>query len=144
MKESSHTLVVETQQVHHQAPSWLKQTLCKMAHFNLENDISSLIKMDAPLTKGPKMRWQRKLNDSCNMSRGGDSVLNSSSANSSTCQTAKTPMKTLNKSLSSSKTPGKTPSKTPGRKGAKTPGKDALIIGPVSIISSCKIYSRVL
>ena len=87
-----------------------------MSHFSFENDINNLLRMDAPLSKGPEMRWQRKMNESssntCN-----DSALNAS-ANLS--MQGKTPMKVLNRSTLSNKTPGKTP-RTPGSV-TKTPG----------------------
>ena len=88
-----------------------------MSHFNMENEINGLLRMDAPLTRGPLMRWQRKLNESCNNSLRNDSMNNS---------TAKTPLKMANgkdkgsNSLkyngNTSKTPNKTPNKTPGKK----------------------------
>ena len=89
-----------------------------MSHFNFENDINSLLKMDAPLSKGPQMRWQRKMNESANACN--ESGLNVS-ANVSV--SAKTPMKVLNKSASANKTPAKTPCKTPSSV-TKTPGWD--------------------
>ncbi|KAK3090351.1 hypothetical protein FSP39_011110 [Pinctada imbricata] len=79
-----------------------------MAHFNFENELNSILRMDGPLSRGPGMR---KPKTDCNQSVN-------SSLNSST--TAKTPMKNLNRSLG----PGKTPSKTPKSGGKpKTPGK---------------------
>lgn len=49
-----------------------------MAHFNLENEVSNALRYDAPLSKGPVPRWQRKkmelsmsnlsINVSCNES----------------------------------------------------------------------------
>ena len=88
-----------------------------MSHFNFENDINNLLRMDAPLSKGPPMRWQRKTNDSLS------NVCNESSLNASAnlSMSAKTPMKVLNKSALSNKTPAKTPNKTPGSV-TKTPG----------------------
>ncbi len=98
-----------------------------MAHFGLENDVNSLICMDAPLARAPMMRWQRKMNtDNMNISKS-DSMLNSSAiacVNQSIGATSKTPMKQLNLSQQHSsrstgsngslKTPGKhTQSKTP-------------------------------
>ncbi|XP_005092134.1 cell division cycle protein 20 homolog [Aplysia californica] len=90
-----------------------------MAHFNLENDINSALRMDVPSARPPLMRVQRF------EQTGG-----SSSFNTSTTAT-KTPNKSLNKSLSSgalAKTPSaaKTPNsagrkKTPGAKPPKTP-----------------------
>ena len=81
-----------------------------MAHFNFENEVSKLIRMDAPITKGPQMRWQRKLSESINSSRN-ESVCNNSVLQSSQC--SRTPK---SKGLSS-----RTPRKTPGS-GIKTPG----------------------
>lgn len=77
--------------------------------------------MDAPLTKGPQMRWQRKLNESCNNSARNDSALNFS--HHLNASTSKTPLKMTNSSNSNilgqkatgSKTPKKTPSNTPGK-----------------------------
>ena len=89
----------------------------KMSHFDMENDINSILRMDAPLTKGPQMRWQRKLNESCNTSVKNDSVLNCSQPLNAS--SAKTPLKMSNgkglKYSGNSKTPKKTPLKTPGR-----------------------------
>jgi hypothetical protein len=31
-----------------------------MSHFNFENVVSELTKMDAPIQGGPPLRWQRK------------------------------------------------------------------------------------
>ena len=95
-----------------------------MSHFGLENEVNSVIRMDAPFTRGPQMRWQRKMTDSLNLSKS-DSAINCS-LNQSSSGSSKTPMKTINNSVigengcrnvnGSSKTPGKTPlksSKTP-------------------------------
>ncbi|KAL5016477.1 hypothetical protein ScPMuIL_006066 [Solemya velum] len=93
--------------------------------------------MDAPLTRGPAMKWQRKGSET-------DSTVPSSiSVNSSQ---SKTPMKGLVKPSNQAKTPSnrsgsKTPStggksktpgtlgksRTPGTKGPKTPGGDRFI-----------------
>ena len=32
----------------------------RMAHFHLDNQITEVTKMDAPINRGPLMRWQRK------------------------------------------------------------------------------------
>ncbi len=91
-----------------------------MSHFSLENDMSSLLRMDAPLTKGPQMRWQRKQAvENGNTSRCNESAQNISLNASAS---AKTPMKVANRStnMSVNKTPGKTPGKTPTA--ARTPG----------------------
>jgi cell division cycle protein 20 (cofactor of APC complex) len=102
-----------------------------MTHFGLENEVNSLVRMDAPFTRAPQMRWQRKMTDSFNVSKS-DSMINCSSLvlNQSATASSKTPMKTLNISTQgaagccrngsgNSKTPGKTPHKT-----SKTPNKN--------------------
>ncbi|XP_074642206.1 cell division cycle protein 20 homolog [Tubulanus polymorphus] len=93
-----------------------------MAHFNFENDMSSLLKLDTPLTRGPMMRWQRKLHESST-----NTSLNMSANNTSVGYNLRSPVKSNNMSVN--KTPGgsKTPrkqgnSKTPS-KGNKTPNK---------------------
>ena len=89
-----------------------------MSQFNLENDVNTLLRMDAPITKGPQMRWQRKQNESRN-----ESMLNCS-VNSSTSQ-AKTPMKALNCSeRSTGLSPHKPGSKTPGNLNRYSAGID--------------------
>ncbi|XP_061197226.1 cell division cycle protein 20 homolog [Saccostrea echinata] len=96
-----------------------------MSHFNFENELNSVLRMDGPITKGPSMRFERKTD--CNQSVN-------SSLNIST--TAKTPMKNLNRSTNNPKTPSnaKTPkstskTRTPGgSKAPKTPsGGDRFI-----------------
>ncbi|XP_046554597.1 cell division cycle protein 20 homolog [Haliotis rubra] len=104
-----------------------------MSHFNLENEVSSLVRMDAPIaggTRGPlTSRWTKKTDADCNIS-----VNNSLNVSTS----AKTPMKTANKSMGAgAKTPStetkKTPKssgkhRTPGGKAPKTPtGGDRFI-----------------
>ncbi|XP_064625021.1 cell division cycle protein 20 homolog [Lineus longissimus] len=105
----------------------------RMANFNLENDMNSLLKFDAPLSKGPMMRWQRKMTENSMNGSLMNGSMNCSVSNTS-ISTSKTPMKSSssNSSMSSgnlnkSKTPSgltfKTPKgkkKTPGR-GSKTP-----------------------
>lgn len=71
-----------------------------MSHFNFENELNSVLRMDGPITKGPGMRFERKAE--CNQSVN-------SSLNIST--TAKTPMKNLNRSVNNPKTPSN--AKTP-------------------------------
>ncbi|XP_013409650.1 cell division cycle protein 20 homolog [Lingula anatina] len=92
-----------------------------MSHFKFESDMNNLLKMDAPITKGPPMRWQRKQSEALGASM--NCSISNVSMNGSIC---KTPMKPLNKSLSNSLLMGsKTPSgtnKTPGL--TKTPGKN--------------------
>lgn len=63
-----------------------------MAHFGLENDIHSTLKLDVPISNGPMARWQRK-----------------TSSSSSSTLSGLSPGKCGNASISSSKTPGKTP-----------------------------------
>lgn len=94
-----------------------------MSHFGLENEVNSVIRMVAPFTRGPEMRWQRKMAD---LSKS-DSAINCS-LNQSSSGSSKTPMKPINGSFlgensfrssnGSSKTPGKTPHKT-----GKTPSE---------------------
>jgi len=100
--------------------------LAEMSHFGLENEVSSVIRMDAPFTRGPQMRWQRKMTDSLNLSKS-DSAINCS-LNQSSSGSLKTPMKPINSSVLGenscrnmsgfSKTPGKTPLRT-----SKTPSE---------------------
>ena len=71
-----------------------------MAHFNFENELNSVLRMDGPLFKGPGMKFEKKTKVDCNQSV--NSSLNMSS-------TAKTPMKNLNRSVGQTKTPSKTP-----------------------------------
>jgi len=98
-----------------------------MSHFGLENEVNSVIRMDAPFARGPQMRWQRKMTDSLNLSKS-DSAINCSLNHTGSSGSSKTPMKAINGSIISensfrnasgfSKTPGKTPHKT-----SKTPGQ---------------------
>jgi len=98
-----------------------------MSHFGLENEVNSVIRMDAPFVRGPQMRWQRKMTDSLNLSKS-DSAINCSLNHTSSSGSSKTPMKTINGSVisdnsfrgvnGSSKTPGKTPHRT-----SKTPSQ---------------------
>lgn len=99
----------------------------EMSHFCLENEVSGVIRMDAPFTRGPQMRWQRKMTDSFNLSKS-DSAINCSLNHTGSSGSSKTPMKTVNGSgvsdnsfrnlTISSKTPGKTPHRT-----SKTPSQ---------------------
>lgn len=82
-----------------------------MSHFDLENEVNSALKMDAPITRGPLMRWQRKNADPGNQS------LNSSVANASLTSSSKTPMKLVNQP---SMGQPKTPSADTGRKTPKS------------------------
>ncbi|XP_071798661.1 cell division cycle protein 20 homolog [Asterias amurensis] len=90
-----------------------------MAHLQFEASISELVRLDGPLLRAPKPRWQRKA-----MERK-DSLDSFSKSPQGLCQpktptfggSFRTPLGDA--SFRGSKTPGKTPSKTPG----KTPGK---------------------
>lgn len=85
-----------------------------MSQFNFENELNNVLRMDAPLSKGPPIRWQRK--EDCNASV--NSSLNISTA-------SKTPMKNVNRSMNNPKTPTTgSGAKTPKSQGkSKTPGK---------------------
>lgn len=75
-----------------------------MSQFEFENEMKNAIRMDAPLTRGPQMKWQWKsTSDAGNLSAS----LNSSAANGSLLSSNKTPMKTANAAPPqiSSKTP---------------------------------------
>ena len=86
----------------------------KMSQFDLENEMKSALRTDAPLTRGPQMKWQRKSSDNGNLS------LNSSAVNSSLLSSNKTPMKMGSlPSASLSKTPS---SQDMGRKTPKSAG----------------------
>jgi hypothetical protein len=97
-----------------------------MAHFGLENDLNSVIRMDAPITRAPLMRWQRKMaTDSMNASKS-DSMINCSSfgLNHSVGTSSKTPMKTINLSQQPATSTNSGSSKTPGKsQGSKTPSE---------------------
>ncbi|KAM5148149.1 cell division cycle protein 20 homolog [Mantella aurantiaca] len=69
-----------------------------MAQFVFENDLNSILKLDAPITNAPLARWQRKAKEG-----------NCSSTNTSINSSILSPMKAANRSHSSSKTPSKTP-----------------------------------
>ncbi|XP_050400761.1 cell division cycle protein 20 homolog [Patella vulgata] len=97
-----------------------------MAQFTLENELNSVLRMDAPLTRAAPMGYQRK-------------ALNDSECNASLNISLKTPKKNANKSFSGSKTPSssasgsskKTPKSggklgTPGNR-TRTPGGDRFI-----------------
>ena len=81
-----------------------------MSHFSFDAEISNALRMDAPVNRGPMMRWQRKQAESeTNQNQSVNASLNAS------CNTAKTPLK--NKSFTQQ---SKTPS-TGGSGGRKTP-----------------------
>ncbi|XP_064604437.1 cell division cycle protein 20 homolog isoform X2 [Liolophura sinensis] len=93
-----------------------------MAQFNLENEISNILRMDGALTRGPAMRWQRKQSET-------EPRPSQSMDNLNVSQGTKTPRKPLSKSSPNtpehglgSKTPGsQSKRKTPGAKLPKTP-----------------------
>lgn len=81
-----------------------------MSHFSFETEVNNLLRLDAPMSRGPAPRWQKKSTER----------RRSSSAPS-------TPLRNSFR-LNSSKTPSKTPKslkKTPGK--AKTPSEDRFI-----------------
>ncbi|XP_052405526.1 cell division cycle protein 20 homolog isoform X2 [Carassius gibelio] len=75
-----------------------------MSHFEFENDIHSVLRLDMPITNAPIARWQRK-----------------ASTSSSTNTNSLSPNKSVNRSVSLSKTPSKTPGKN--GKTQNTPSK---------------------
>ena len=79
-----------------------------MSHFSLDSEISNALRMDAPINRGPMMRWQRKQAES-ETNQSINASLNAS------CGTSKTPLKNANKSLTQPKTP------SGGSGGRKTP-----------------------
>lgn len=80
-----------------------------MSQFNLENEISSILRMDGALTRGPLMRWQRKQSDA-------DPRPSQSMDNLNVSQGTKTPRKPLSKS---------TPNTPENGLGSKTPGSQS-------------------
>lgn len=47
--------------IHAQLTNWWKRHIVNMAsHFNFEKMLNDVTKLDAPLQRGPMMRWQRK------------------------------------------------------------------------------------
>lgn len=83
------------------------------SHFDFENEVNNLLKLDAPIRTGPTPRWQRKAREgSRNCSFASLSPLKVS--NCSLNQSTKTPNTSfMTTSKASSKTPGK--SKTPNK-----------------------------
>lgn len=86
-----------------------------MSQFALEKELSSALRMDGPIHKGPAMRWQRK-QDTGDGNQSVNASLNVS------CGTSKTPMK----SASSNRSMAKTPS-TSGSGGHKTPKSGGMV-----------------
>ncbi|NWQ73182.1 CDC20 protein, partial [Columbina picui] len=79
-----------------------------MAQFVFEADLHGLLKLDTPIPNAPPARWQRKAKES-----GGPGPSPAASVS---------PMKPVNRSHSSSKTPSRTPGKS-GSKIQSTPTK---------------------
>lgn len=82
----------------------------KMSHFSFQTEVNDLLRLDAPINKGPAPRWQRK-----------------STERRSSSATSSTPLRSSSR-LNTSKTPSKTPKslkKTPGKR--KTPSEDRFI-----------------
>lgn len=96
-----------------------------MAQFRYVNELTSVLNLDGPLTKGPMSRWQRKGLE--NSSSGNSSLNQSQKSILQNISTSKSP--SSNKSgtdvLRAKKTPSKTPSKSksPGRSKTPTPNK---------------------
>ena len=81
-----------------------------MSQFSFQTEVSDLLRLDAPINKGPAPRWQRKSTERRSSSTASSTPLRNSSR------------------LNTSKTPSKTPKslkKTPGK--AKTPSEDRFI-----------------
>ncbi|XP_048354937.1 cell division cycle protein 20 homolog isoform X1 [Sphaerodactylus townsendi] len=81
-----------------------------MAQFLFDSDLHGLLKLDAPIPNAPPARWQRKAKEAVNGSTGPSP------------DTTLSPMKPVNRSHSTSKTPSKTPGKS-GSKAQNTPNK---------------------
>lgn len=83
-----------------------------MAQFVFETDLHGLLKLDTPIPNAPPARWQRKAKESGDPGPGPAAIMS--------------PMKPLNRSHSSSKTPSRTPGERrqhkTGRVGERRPG----------------------
>ncbi|XP_064615021.1 cell division cycle protein 20 homolog [Liolophura sinensis] len=100
------------------------------SHFNFEKMLNDVTKLDAPLQRGPMMRWQRKAQEKGLLTVPLDTGRASSYSPRkprSAGLSARTPGKTPNTPHSGSEITPKTPSKTPGKslplKTSKTPSK---------------------
>lgn len=80
-----------------------------MSQFVLEKELSSVLRMDGPIQRGPAMRWQRK-------QEAGDGNQSVNASLNASCGPSKTPMKSSSGSRSTAKTPT-----TGGSGGHKTP-----------------------
>ena len=111
------------------------------SQFSFENEISIVTRMDAPISKGPMARWQRKALEANSISNSSLNQSASTKLNSISCGFANLslPLGGANSSLvagakriseATRKTPSKTPKNSPGRNnksgsmmpGRKTPG----------------------
>ncbi|PIO27354.1 hypothetical protein AB205_0016920 [Aquarana catesbeiana] len=101
-----------------------------MAHFVFENDLNSILKLDAPITNAPPARWQRKAKEG-----------NCSSANTSVNTSVLSPMKAANRSHSSSKTPSKTPVLTLHSSVKGKEGRDSVLICHVFLQEQQKAWA---
>lgn len=97
-----------------------------MAQFKYLNEMTSLLNIDGPLTKGPMARWQRKAlessscstNDTINNSKRSTKITPSKrNTGNDVVRVKKTPSKTPSKSKSPSRSTTPTPND-----GSKTPG----------------------
>ncbi|XP_013379266.1 cell division cycle protein 20 homolog isoform X2 [Lingula anatina] len=106
-----------------------------MAHFNFENNLSELTKLDAPMQRGPLMRWQRKalsLDDQAGAGGSSDrhlslpeGIAGGLSPRRTRIGSSRTPSKGSKTPLTC-RTPNRTPGKTPGNSkkvSGKTPNK---------------------
>lgn len=78
-----------------------------MSHFNFQTEVNDLLRLDAPISKGPAPRWQRK-----------------STEHRCSSATSSTPLRNSSR-LNLSKTPSKTPKSL--KKTPKTPSEDRFI-----------------
>jgi len=103
------------------------------SQFSFENEISIVTRMDAPISKGPMARWQRKALEANSISNSSLNQSASTKLNSISCGFANLslPLGGANSSLVagakriSEKTPSKTPKNSPGRNkksGSMIPG----------------------
>ena len=92
-----------------------------MSYFSFENEVSDLLRLDAPISKGPAPRWQRKSMDA----RSGS--------------TTSTPLKNTSHL---NKTPSKTP-KSIAKKTPKTPSEDRFIPNRASMNFELNYYKMV-
>ncbi|XP_074657841.1 cell division cycle protein 20 homolog [Tubulanus polymorphus] len=82
-----------------------------MSHFNFENTLNELVKLDAPIERGPMMRWQRKALETGRQALSPLKLHSGSVLRTPAVQGKDT--KTPNKNSSLSKTPNKKTPSTP-------------------------------